>query len=405
MTEREQFDLIDRYFRGELSASEMETFQGLLASDNEFAEAVTNHEAVNEFIVDAGLLEIKEKLQTYTGNTPSSTVKQPVNTGFFRNNAFKLMTGALIVTLCGIALGIWFSPPSSEKAGNDKRSSDRNPVVKKPDDNPNDPSKSSGHREKDLNEKQPKVEDNFPTSKPLRGNNEGKAANNKNEAYSSTINHIQRSGSYFGEISIRDLKVVNEPLPAPKTRIQLSKSLEQGLISRNCNEVNITGEVEKVPTCKEKANGKLKIKTNTIKGGKEPYQYSFSANSDFSKKAIKKHLNRGRYTVKVKDRNGCVETIARGIRINEEKCGSRSFTFVPEKETHWEYPFEQESPSGEIKIYYEGRQVYQERVNQGLPKTWRGNFNNGRKAPMGLYRITFNPRDSDAKMWLLTVIR
>ena len=63
MTEREKFELIDRYFKGDLSEEEMEVFNSKWATDADFADDVANHEAVNEFIMDAGLIGIKEKLQ------------------------------------------------------------------------------------------------------------------------------------------------------------------------------------------------------------------------------------------------------------------------------------------------------------------------------------------------------
>lgn len=414
MSDREKFELIERYLSGQLTAQEQETFRELWATDPDFADQVNYHELVDDFIIDAGLLDLKEKLTNYTKPRASSNkglVEKLV--GSSRN----LVLASLLMLSVGLGLGIWLMPhPFSSKQG----LASKTPIEEKAQQNPQventtEPKKSTGPKaspNSSANHKpDPQEADNkrqgqpnqsaFAGKNPQSNQPEQKAKENPGanavNLQKVQLTHLQQSAS------IKPVSFKIQPV-GPK-EVRIPENIKQRLANTECKNIKIRGEVEIVPSCIDKANGKLKVLTNTLKGGTPPYAFKFGKRAGYQKKAIKANMSRGKYTISVKDGNGCTDVLAKNARIPEERCGKRSFTFVPEEQTRWKYPFKKESASGRIKIFHEGTQVYTERINSGIPIGWNGRLNNGRRASMGLYRVIFNPTKAEPKIWLLTVIR
>ena len=386
MSDREKFELIERYLSGQLTAQEQETFRELWATDPDFADQVNYHELVDDFIIDAGLLDLKEKLTNYTKPRASSNkglVEKLV--GSSRN----LVLASLLMLSVGLGLGIWLMPhPFSSKQG----LASKTPIEEKAQQNPQvaDNKRQGQPNQSAFAGKNP--QSNQPEQKAKE--NPGANAVNLQKVQ---LTHLQQSAS------IKPVSFKIQPV-GPK-EVRMPENIKQRLANTECRNIKIRGEVEIVPSCIDKANGKLRVLTNTLKGGTPPYAFKFGKRAGYQKKAIKANMSRGKYTISVKDGNGCTDVLAKDARIPEERCGKRSFTFVPEEQTRWKYPFKKESASGRIKIFHEGTQVYTERINSGIPIGWNGRLNNGRRAAMGLYRVIFNPTKAEPKIWLLTVIR
>ncbi len=382
------------------------------ATDEEFADEVTYHELVNDFILDAGLIDVKKKLSNYTAEG-AKVAKSGSSFRGLSNLNLGLLAGMAALISTGIYLA--FSPGlfgNQNLSGNSQ-----NHVAQKhtPITNPLDSmvlpellakgetktgkGNNPENREGQKNKPESSVHVSEQLSKDQNSQTRGRKGNQE-------LKPIKASKPYdeMGQGIIAKTEV-----KAPEgagARADLSKELQDSLRRLVCQKVDIDGQVTTVPTCKGKINGKLKVRRETITGGEPPYRYDFSKNSSFQKSSIKEKLRSGSYKVRVKDSRGCVSLIASNAYIKAEQCGKRSFTFVPSREAKWAFPFKNDQPSGKIRIYNEkGEQVYRSEVNQGAPASWQGLNSNGQKCAMGLYRVVYNPENGKATIWLLTLIR
>lgn len=412
MTERERFDLIDRYFRNELSSAEQETFQQMWATDEEFADEVAYHELVDEFILDAGLIDVKSKLRHYT-TQDAKTTKPGSPSKAFSNLNLGLLAGfaALISVAIFLALAPGFFG-HQETTGNTQHpeSQKRTPSLppfdsmvlpellakqeKKTGTN-KDSEEAKGQKNQSGSSEQTRKQ----FSKDGNDQTKGGEGDQKPEPIQALKPSVEVEQSVVPEIEAQTPSI-------SKTRADLSKEIQDSLKRLACKGVDINGQVTVIPTCKDKRNGKLKIRKETISGGEPPYRYNFSENGSFQKSLIKEKLRSGAYRVRVKDSRGCVSLITANAYIKAKECGKRSFTFVPSRESEWEFPFKNKQASGSVRIYNEkGEQVYRTTVNQGVPAAWRGRNNSGQTCSIGLYRVVLNPEEGNARIWLLTLIR
>ena len=412
MTERERFDLIDRYFRNELSSAEQETFQQMWATDEEFADEVAYHELVDEFILDAGLIDVKSKLRHYT-TQDAKTTKPGSPSKAFSNLNLGLLAGfaALISVAIFLALDPGFfghqeTTGSTQHPGSQKRTPSRPPFdsmvlpellakqEKKTGTN-KDPEEAKDQKNQSGSSEQTRKQ----FSKDGNDQTKGGEGDQKPEPIQALKPSVEVEQSVVPEIEAKTPSI-------SKTKADLSKEIQDSLKRLACKGVDINGQVTVIPTCKDKRNGKLKIRKETISGGEPPYRYNFSENGSFQKSLIKEKLRSGAYRVRVKDSRGCVGLITANAYIKAKKCGKRSFTFVPSRESEWEFPFKNKQASGSVRIYNEkGEQVYRTTVNQGVPAAWRGRNSSGQTCSIGLYRVVFNPEEGNARIWLLTLIR
>ena len=412
MTERERFDLIDRYFRNELSSAEQETFQQMWATDEEFADEVAYHELVDEFILDAGLIDVKSKLRHYT-TQDAKTTKPGSPSKAFSNLNLGLLAGfaALISVAIFLALDPGFfghqeTTGSTQHSGSQRRTPSLPPFdsmvlpellakqEKKTGTN-KDPEEAKDQKNQSGSSEQARKQ----FSKDGDDQTKGGEGDQKPELIQALKPSVEVEQSVVPEIEAKTPSI-------SKTRADLSKEIQDSLKRLACKGVDINGQVTVIPTCKDKRNGKLKIRKETISGGEPPYRYNFSENGSFQKSLIKEKLRSGAYRVRVKDSRGCVSLITANAYIKAKKCGKRSFTFVPSRESEWEFPFKNQQASGSVRIYNEkGERVYRTTVNQGVPAAWRGRNSSGQTCSIGLYRVVFNPEEGNARIWLLTLIR
>ena len=423
MTEKEKFDLIDRYFRGELSEKEKEFFNSKWATDSDFADEVANHEIVNEFILDAGLLGIKDKL-----NNIHHSNKMNGKNG-------KLKKGTIIGSITAIiaVLGFWAisgsnngNPTGNEtQAGNkpdvEQSASNENPAKKslEPKDqgveNPNnDPSlvtKKPENNQPDNNQKQvANAEENTTSSR--EGNNSKKSDKNTTEksapANKQQTSNDNKSGNRDSENIGTNRKEVQKSSPGPNTGDSMAQNtnVNNNPNASPCNETEVTVSTPKViKTCEGKQNGKIILDTNTIYGGKPPYKYGLDKSDKFTSDPYFTKLRSGHYSVNIVDANGCTGEI--NVHVPAKDCNQKAgYVFVPEEEEAWNFPFEDQAVSGQLEIYTkEGRKIYQERINNGIPGKWNGRSNDGKPQPMGLYHVVFKKASGITKTWNLTIIR
>lgn len=172
-----------------------------------------------------------------------------------------------------------------------------------------------------------------------------------------------------------------------------------------CSGTRITGEIITTSTCKHKSEGSIKVFENKVKGGEAPYTYSIDG-ENFDAKTTFKNLSKGDFTIKIKDKNGCVDTLSIA-KVDEKSCSkSVSVIIAPEEGSYWHIPVKGEDASVTIKTK-EGDEVYSETILSGNPDVWKGNSEEGIALPAGYYYFSLhykNPEKDDIT-GVITIMR
>lgn len=416
MTERERFELIDRYFRNELSQSEQDRFQQLWATDPTFAEEVGNHELVNEFVIDAGLLGIKDKLNRYThphtGGRSSSAFKGPG----------KLKLGVIGGSLAITGLGLWlsvatlqpFQPQNETKGQQTPDKHKRDLIVQDSSQGTNTHKRTKAKVQESKNP--PGYDSGISKDTRVNPLEENQGTNDKHKRKITTpveehqiqnnLSLVDRHNQNDTDFRIQSaLEDMNKSPNAIKIEAKIPEEMDSKLHNRLCQTIKVEGDVYKTPSCSDKANGSIRVAEESLTGGRPPYKFSLKTGGNYEESLVKKHLSPGTYTIKVKDGHGCENTLRSRIRIEQKECGERSFVFVPSQQKEWEFPLENEEVSGRLTIFYKGKRVFSENITNGVPNSWNGRLQNGQKCNIGTYKVVFKPKEGVAKIWLLTVLK
>lgn len=414
MTEREKFDLIDRYFKGELSEDEIEQFNAEWASDDQFAEEVANHQKVNEVIMDAGLIDVKRKLQSIH------------NKQVYANNNGRWVMGGIIgssIGLIGLIIGGWLYfgnpaeigktlPSENTEVNTDKSVKEEpNKGVSEPA-APND-QQAFANQEEPSNDKYDKKEQQNNEKSANESSTHEKQEKSKQEAPNTEKNTLEMS-------KVENNPSVNNPIEndvkkdQPKVAkisainndtIDLRFQPTQKPKSKSpCDNTTISASYKLVKSCYDKNRGAIIIDSNSITGGEPPYQFSLSKGDNYKGEPRFNDLSQGSYTVYIKDSRSCKDAL-NNLYVAGKDCNKTNYTFAPEREESWEYPFDKQA-NGTLIIYKKnGEKVYQREIRNGTPSNWRGRDNNGKRLPMGLYLVTFERSGNITKTWNLSLVR
>ncbi len=399
MTERERFELIDRYFKGELSNEELEEFNSLYNSDPEFVEEVANHEQVNNVIIDAGLIGVKEKLQSIH------------NKQFNNHKNGKLVKGGIIGTVGLIiiaSLGFYFfSINEEEKSKAKNQGRNTSPVANIQKETNNDsPENGKSYSENSNNSKSAHSKPEKPNQPNKKGSPENtKPREKENLEKMSRAKDESKIGDQIAKQQQNKQQTIEKVQTFPRDSFKMGPKDDKKQKSAPCKEVKVTANYRILKSCKDKNRGAIIIDTNSIIGGTPPYRFSLSSDKNYRETNAFTELKRGYYSIHIKDSNGCKSTL-KNLYIPAKDCEKHAYTFVPKKEEAWELPFEKNA-SGELKIYTKGgKLVFQQTIKNGIPSNWRGLSNDGSPLPMGLYLVTFKKNAGNVtKTWNLSIIK
>ncbi len=413
MTERERFDLIDRYFKGELSDEEVEQFNAEWASDEEFAEEVANHQKVNEVIIDAGLVNVKHKLQSIH------------NQHAYTNKNGKWVKGGIIgsaIGVIGLVIGGWLYLGQNNEADKTLPADNAKVNTEKPPEGDinkesadTDPSKdaktitdkeeeSVNNNQEQLNNKEPKKA--YSDKKAEKSKAGLKEADDSQRSHGLTkVKNKATNDNPLSEVQAKDQQELAKTNAIDSDTIDLGlKSKRKSESSSPCKDFTISASYRLVKSCYEKDQGAIIIDTNSITGGQPPYQFSLSSDKHYKEEPRFSNLARGNYNVYIKDDQNCKDAL-NNLYVAGKDCSKTNYTFAPEREESWEYPFDKQA-NGTLIIYNkDGEKVYQSEVRNGTPSKWRGRDNNGKRLPMGLYLVTLKKSGNVTKTWNVSLVR
>lgn len=382
MTEQEKIEYIERYLKGKLNPQEQEEFEQFMLEDESFAEEVRQHQQVNEIIEDAGLMNVKRRLQALQNSGAGST-------GKFGSSIKKGLIGIGGIVLVG--LGIWAGHPLFDQEAKSLQS----------------PQTESSPTNEKVEEQEA---DSQVTNKPKLQN---PSSGNQNSAQSnnSLANHpippkiqLQNEDLTISALEINTFSLL-DTAPTLKGNEVRNPDMPETQSIDPCQNTNISANFKTTPSCQGEATGKILIDKDAVYGGKPPYRFFIEEEERLETDLQIDELSSGSYTLIVQDQNDCSQTYP-NVYIEEKSCdATKQFVFVPKEESKWKYPIN-DNANGELEIRNRnGRLILKEQIRNGMPKGWRGRTNTGKPAPMGAYQVVFTPFDGQPRTWLLTVIR
>ncbi|MBT1699217.1 gliding motility-associated C-terminal domain-containing protein [Fulvivirgaceae bacterium PWU4] len=345
--EYEQFEQIERYLNGQLSAPELSAFESRLQADPLFSQEVKQHRAVHDLIIDQGLLELKAKMKAY-------------DAGYADNpGAWQIVsTIALVVSLSAVGFlnpGKLQTEPVNGPAI----------VITTPDDHKTEPVVTS----------RPGTLKTSAVTRPLFE----PAPENRIDTITLKLDTVSTTPPL--RIASRDTILAPRILPrlsAPSTpsRVTMPRLVPCALTTAALK-INVT------ESCNTLATGVITIDKASATEGTPPLEFSIDG-KNYRQAYTFTDLYPGIYYLTARDAHGCVSNEAQEITVGEKDCREHEYSFYPDKGEVWKLPVTA-TTSGKIEIYNRnGSLVYTSLITNGHPSQWDGTIN-GQALPMGSY--------------------
>ncbi|MBO9701390.1 MAG: gliding motility-associated C-terminal domain-containing protein [Sporocytophaga sp.] len=356
--DKEKYDLIDQYLKGDLSSEEIFAFEKEVGNNPELAEQLQLHQLADELSFEKGLVDIWEKVGQDLSQQPPPSL--------FYKKILMFFAGALI--LAGITI-YYLTLREKEIIALPK-----SVTIKQVD-------------QYDSNKAERSPEETLPENKANKKNMIGTEHKEKMLVVPHDTN-----------LALKE-NLVASPKEDSLIKQQPVNTTPPVIPDKTCPE--ITFGVHTKPSCRNQENGSIQIQVSAIKGGEKPYSYSIDGN-DFNLESFNNRLAKGIYQVKVKDQNGCVAQ--KQVEVHEKPCPEfKDYTFNPSL-GNWKLPF-LTGESGTITILDQsGKVVYGTKVISGVPEEWDGRFRTGEYVEIGTYLYIAEPEDKEIRQGYITII-
>ena len=342
----EQFEQIERYLNGELSAPELSAFESRLQADPLFNEEVKHHRAVHDLVIDHGLLELKAKMKAYDAGYAGSP------------GAWQIVsTIALVASLSAVGF---------LNAGKERTEPVNCPaiVITMPDADKKEPVSS-----------QPSPTKASTVAAPLFET----APENHSDTITLKLDTVNSPPPL--RIASRDTILVPRILPRLSALSTPSKVTMPRQVP--CALTAAALKIHVTESCAALGTGVITIDKASATEGTPPLEFSIDG-KNYRQAYTFTDLYPGIYYLTVRDASGCVSHEAQEIAVGEKDCREHEYSFYPDKGEVWKLPVAATS-SGKIEIYNRsGSLVYTSIISNGHPSQWDGTIN-GQALPMGSY--------------------
>lgn len=363
-SEKEKYELIEKFIEKNLSREEQEKFDFHLKTDMDFAKEVKAHSEVHELIMDEGIIRMKRKLrEIHIAETKGKN-----------NNTNKIIS--TIATLCLVAgLVTYFYKSQESSVINQENKENKVTVVENKIDTIDN--YITKNKEEIHSTSTDKTKEKIKVSNSDTNNHTGDDPKNIQKPISDSID-------YNNPTIAAKIDATTNPLTTSSKEKNNPKIID-------CSSIQITGEVTVSEACKDEANGRIIIHLNSIKGGTQPIKFSIAANTDFITGSIFENLSEGNYRIYAKDANGC-SNLVKEIKVGSKDC-PKDHLFYPDYGQEWQLPLKNNS-NATVKIFNRaGSLVYFVNITNGYPNTWNGTDNSGQGLPMGNYSFIITYED------------
>jgi hypothetical protein len=354
-SEKEKYELIEKFIEKNLSREEQEKFDFHLKTDMDFAKEVKAHMEVHELVLDQGIIEMKKKLrEIHIAETKGNN-----------NTSYKIFSALAIIFLLGGMMLYIFKTQGTPDEIEENR-------IKQVTIIDNDLNTDTNAHSKEISnhiiENATKVDKRKST---FLSNPENTATALKKD---SSMNVLNSSNQYIPSLQLPKDTAVSS------TGTLTNKSNPAKV---DCSTIHITGEVTVKETCKDESTGSILIHLNSLKGGTKPIKFSITGDADFVTGSIFENLNEGHYNIYVRDANGC-SNILKETKIATKDC-PKDYLFYPDLGQEWTLPLKHNA-NAKLKIFNRaGALIYAINISNGYPNTWNGIDNSGQGLPMGNY--------------------
>jgi hypothetical protein len=366
------YEAIDRYLSSQMEDDEAADFEKKLDSDPEFKAIFEAQKVAYTMVVDFELLKLKEQIKQDL-SSPSSFTK-----------FWKWMLGISVFSGLVAVLFFMIKENTSPTTSTPKSGAEINSTQS---DRKSNSTKNSGEAEvssfltstnkskKSLNSSSSELPQNLMLSTP--------------EKYSEPIN----------ESTTRNLDVMVSENKKDSVSVEANTTL-----AKKCTLATLQGTPFVQEPCQNESSGMIQIDPASISAGPTPWTYSLMENEGYKKSRKFINLEKGRYTIYLKDGDNCISALAQ-VQLNEKKCDrSKSYSFNTTVQSEWEIPMEAET--AQIKIVDKaGNIVVQKNVERGVSNIWNGRSESGTPVSGGLYWIVLTYVDGTNEKLELTIIR
>lgn len=369
------YEAIDRYLNFQMSEEEAAEFERKLDSDPEFKSIFEAQKVAYTMVVDFEMLKLKNQIQ------------QDLSTSSNVGRVWKWILGLSIST--GVIALLFFSlkkENSKNNAVSDSASEIKNTSGVATTTTANDisvtPQKSISGIE--TNQKGITVDkpQNLIFDKP------------QNLIFDTPEKYSEQTPANSDPSSVR-----TSSSNADSVNVSENKDL-----AKNCAQVSYKGIPFVQESCKDQSDGFIQLDPLNITAGPGPWLYSLSEHEGFKKSKKFQNLDKGNYTVYLKDADQCIRVLVQ-VSVPEKNCArTKSFSFNTTLQSEWEIPMEMESAQLKI-VDRSGKVLLQKNIEKGISDTWSGNSESGAPLSGGLYWLLLSYPDGTQDKLELTIIR
>jgi len=370
------FELIEKYLRGELSASEKAMVEDKIKQDSSFAEEVEESAFVDQVIIGAGLEMLREKI-----------TKDIAQLDQKKKRRVKWSVAGLLV-LIGCVAGYFFV----KEANWEKRIPKNVPADEHFIENDN----------KNLN-----------TANKGKAKKETNATMVKKKAFilkKEKLSAIEAKDSLkyvplFDTVPMQknqETLVRIPPVQAIEGKLDTIASLSQPTpFQNNCV---LSFQATPQSTCRGEQNGSIQIAKQTLSGGQAPYTFSLGESGIKSGTGEFSNLAEGTYIVHVSDKTGC--SSSQEVYVSSKSCQSKqAFSINPDYGEIWKIPYDKEKSGIFTILNRTGHTVFRASFGNEASSEWNGTDMRGVVVKTGLYICILQYRDGKKANLQITVVR
>ncbi len=369
ISEVELMAQIDLYLEGKLSGEELAAFERRRLTDADFAQMIENQRFANELIMDAGLLEVKAKLQAIHARHKPKTWGRWVAVGSL---------------LLGAAGGLYWLTSS-----------------KKPSDSIVFSQLSEDHTLSQV------LTNREASTQKIQGHH--KPAKLSPQLFSNQAIDNQDNTNKSEEFAtvVSSDEILSIPTPAEEKEVADNQTVVPNLSghtsspqSAPCFSEGVSVLFRSEPSCASSFDGKIILQPKGLAG---KLKFALGKGADYQTSPIFVGLSPGLYFAYVQTEQGCVYEVPDVIEVQALDCYSNEFAFAPDRGEVWNVPYDR--PALLLIFNSVGIEVFRQQLD-GSRFEWNGQNHSGISLPMGAYRYTIRRYDTGAESTgVVTIIR
>jgi hypothetical protein len=392
ISEKEKYELFENYLKGALDYETKVALEDSLRKDPELSRELEEYRQAHRLIFERGLLDLREEI----ASLHQAKLKTGRNWRYGRNiliSAGILVTGVLLYKGLNLTqetdrvkdsqnksvAGIENVVETVEKENEQNLLTDRN--------------EDHGEMKKTTTDSTIlKLDDQSLKSTVAAGDN---VIDKPLEAIANPL----RTSRLEPEATPLDISKPDGAFK-PEEKLSVDEKTDQ-VNAIPCENVLISFEFVAENTCKDRAQGRILFLSQSLRGGKPPYEYSINGGSVFEARPLFDNLQGGPYRLAIRDANHCQSAIS-FAEVNEFECDIR---IAPNKGEVWEIPIIS-GKEGKLFIFSkEGNMKYYANVGASYNPEWDGRTLNGEPLPLGVYLFSIEFNDGSQVNGTITIIK